>query len=187
MSSWCSSTQCLMLYVIDSHLEDCVFDAYCPSHCTEDPPPPPVRLSPRYVVLDTSTDLVLEARFRGSYFAHDWVYNVDDPTFRTGRTSLFPAATRTNIGQTYTISAGSNALRVGYYGPYILPTQRTTILPTPDNTVIVGSFGMTTKDSQGCIYLPCVTIFAVVLPMCSSFQCLHQWTSQCSSDGCCWE
>ena len=132
-----------MLYVIDSHLEDCVFDAYCPSHCAEFPPPPPVRVTPRYVVLDTSTDLVLEARFRGSYYANDWVYNEDDPTFLTGRTSLFTTATRTNVGQTYTIPAGSDSLKVGYYGPKTLPTPMTTLQPTPDNTVIVGSFGMT--------------------------------------------
>ena len=110
-------------------------------HCAEYPPPPPVRVTPRYVVLDTSADLVLEARFRGSYFANDWVYNEDDPTFLTSRNSLFSSANRTNVEQTYTISAGSDAHRVGYYGPYILLTSISTLEPTPENTVIVSSFG----------------------------------------------
>ena len=98
-------------------------------------------MTPRYVVLDTSTDLVLEARFRGNYYAHDWVYNENDPTFETGTTSLFTAATRTNVGQTYTILAGADALRVGYYGPSITLTDGgTSVQPTPENTVIVGSY-----------------------------------------------
>ena len=112
-----------------------------PSPCAEFPPPLPVRVTPRYVVLDTTADLVLEARFRGNYFIHDWEYSEDDPTFLTGGTSLFTSANRTNVGQTYTISAGSASLRVGYYGPYLFPTAITTIRPTPENTVIVGSFG----------------------------------------------
>ena len=112
-----------------------------PSPCVADPPPPPVRVTPRYVVLDTSSDLVLEARFRGNFFTHDWIYNEDDPTFLTGSSSLFSSANRTNVGQTYTIPAGSASLRVGYYGPFVLPTALTTVLPTPENTVIVGSFG----------------------------------------------
>ena len=112
-----------------------------PPSCAEDPPPLPVRVTPRYVVLNTSTDLVLEARFRGNYYAHDWFTNQDDPTFLTGRNSLFSSVNRTNVGQTYTIPAGSASLRVGYYGPYISPTAMTTIEPTPENTVIVSSFG----------------------------------------------
>ena len=112
-----------------------------PPPCTELPPPPPVRVSPRYVVLDNSSDLVLEARFRGNFYAHDWVYNEDDQRFLTGRASLFTSATRTNVGQTYTIPAGSAFLRVGYYGPLLIPTAFTTVQPTPENTVIVGSFG----------------------------------------------
>ena len=92
-------------------------------------------------MLNTSADLVLEARFRGNYFIHDWKYSEDDPTFLTGGTSLFTSASRTNVGQTYTIPAGSASHRVGYYGPFILPTALTTIRPTPENTVIVGSFG----------------------------------------------
>ena len=115
-----------------------------PPPCTEDPPPPPVRVTPRYVVLDTSTDLVLEARFRGSYYANDWQYSEDDSTFRTVTTSLFTSANRTNVGQTYTIPAGSASLRVGYYGPQVLPTAVSSINPTPNNTVIVGSFGKCT-------------------------------------------
>ena len=114
---------------------------YCPPPCAEFPPPPPVRVSPRYVVLDTSADLVLEAMFRGNYFAPDWVYNEDDPTFRTGQNSLFSSANRTNVGQTYTISAGSASLRVGYYGPLLIPTRVTIVPPTPENAVIVGFFG----------------------------------------------
>ena len=101
-------------------------------------------MTPRYVVLDTSTDLVLEARFRGSYYSHEWVYNEDNPTFRTGHTSLFTTATRTNVGQTYTIPAGSDSLKVGYYGPDVLPTAHSNFDPTPENTVIVGSFGKCT-------------------------------------------
>ena len=116
-------------------------NGYSPSPCAEDPPPPPVRVTPRYVVLDTTADLVLEARFRGNFYAHDWEYSEDDPTFLTGSTSLFTSANRTNVGQTYTIPAGSASHRAGYYGPYILPTAITTIRPTPENTVIVGSFG----------------------------------------------
>ena len=112
-----------------------------PPPCAEDPSPPPVRVTPRYVVLDTSSDLVLEARFRGNFYSHDWVYNEDDPNFFTSRTSLFTSANRTNVGQTYTIPAGSASLRVGYYGPFILPTVFSTQDSTPENTVIVGSFG----------------------------------------------
>ena len=94
----------------------------------------------RYVVLDTSADLVLEARFRGNYYAHDWVYNVDDADF-VGGTSLLNIAERDNVGQTYTISAGSASLRVGYYGPSITLTDGgTPEQPTPENTVIVGSY-----------------------------------------------
>ena len=109
--------------------------------CAEFPPPDPVRVTPRYVVLDNSADLVLEARFRGNFYSHEWVYIKDDPDFLTGSTSLFTSANRTNVGQTYTIPAGSASHRVGYYGPFILPTALTTIRPTPENTVIVGSFG----------------------------------------------
>ena len=112
--------------------------------CAEDPPPPPVRVTPRYVVLDTTADLVLEARFRGNFYAHDWEYSEDDPTFLSGSASLFTSANRTNVGQTYTIPAGSASLRVGYYGPFILPTVFLSTPPTPENTVIVGSFGKCT-------------------------------------------
>ena len=107
----------------------------------EGPPPPPVRVTPRYVVLDNSSDLVLEARFRGNFYTHDWQYNKVDSTFITGGTSLFTSANRTNVGQTYTIPAGSASLRVGYYGPFVLPTPLVSLRPTPENTVIVGSFG----------------------------------------------
>ena len=112
-------------------------------------PPPAVRVTPRYVVLDTSADLVLEARFRGNFYSHEWVYNENDPTFLTGRISLFSSATITNVGQTFTIPAGSVSLRVGYYGPRVLPTLTGNLIrPTPENTVIVGSFGKcTTTDS----------------------------------------
>ena len=48
------------------------------------------------------------------------------------------------MGQTYTISAGSASLKVGYYGPEVLPTAVSIIDPTPENTVIVGSFGKCT-------------------------------------------
>ena len=120
-----------------------------PPPCAEFPPPPPVRLTPRYVVLDTSADLVLEARFRGNFYVHDWVYTENDPTFLTSLSSLFTSATINNVGQTYTIPAGSASLRVGYYGPRVSPTLTATpIRPTPENTVIVGSFGKcTTTDS----------------------------------------
>ena len=113
-----------------------------PPPCAEFPPPPPVRVTPRYVVLNTSAYLVLEARFRGNFYVHQWVYNEDDPTFLTGALSLFTSATITNVGQTYTIPAGSASLRVGYYGPRVSPTLTgATIRPSPENTVIVGSFG----------------------------------------------
>ena len=129
----------------------CIITSDGPSPlCAESPPPPAVRVSPRYVVLDTSADLVLEARFRGNFYTHEWVYNENDPIFLTGGThSLFTSATRTNVGQTYTIPAGSASLRVGYYGPRVLPTLTSSgIRPTPENTVIVGSFGKcTTTDS----------------------------------------
>ena len=120
-----------------------------PPPCAESPPPPAVRVTPRYVVLDTSADLVLEARFRGNFYVHDWAYNENDPTFLTGIISLFTPATVTNVGQTYTIPAGSASLRVGYYGPRILSTLTgTSIRGTPENTVIVGSFcKCTTTDS----------------------------------------
>ena len=120
-----------------------------PPPCAESPPPPAVRVTPRYVVLDTSADLVLDARFRGNFYSHDWVYNENDPTFLSVTPSLFTSATRTNIGQTYTIPAGSASLRVGYYGPRVNPALLgTEIRPIPENTVIVGSFGKcTTTDS----------------------------------------
>ena len=124
----------------------CMFTS--PPLCAEFPPPPVVRVTPRYVVLNTSADLVLEARFRGNFYVHDWVYNEDDPTFLTGLSSLFTPATVTNVGQTYTIPAGSASLRVGYYGPRINPTLTgTAIRATPENTVIVGSFGKCTTDN----------------------------------------
>ena len=121
-----------------------------PPPCAESPPLLAVRVTPRYVVLDTSADLVLEARFRGNFYSHEWLYSEDDPTFLTAAfVPLFTSATRTNVGQTYTIPAGSPSLRVGYYGPRVLPTLfSTAIRPTPENTVIVGSFGKcTTTDS----------------------------------------
>ena len=103
--------------------------------CAESPPPPPVRVTPWYVVLDTSADLVLEARFRGNFYTHEWVYSEDDPTFLTCITSLFTPATVTNGGQTYTIPAGSASLRMGYYGPRVSPTLTATpIRPTPENS-----------------------------------------------------
>ena len=93
-------------------------------------------------MLNTSADLVLEGRFRGNFYSHEWIYNEDDPTFLTGAFSLFTPATVTNIGQTYTIPAGSASLRVGYYGPRVLLTPvDLPILPTEENTVIVGPFG----------------------------------------------
>ena len=102
-------------------------------------------------MLNTSADLVLEAKFRGNFYAHEWIYSVVDPTFLTGATSLFDfaATTITNVGQTFTIPAGSDELRVGYYGPRVLPTIiDSPVRPTPENTVIVGSFGeCTTTDS----------------------------------------
>ena len=128
----------------------CIITSDGPSPpCAESPPPLPVRVTPRYVVLNTSTDLVLEARFRGSFYSHEWVYNENDPTFLTGFSSLFTSATRTNVGQTYTIPAGSASLRVGYYGPLVNPTLTgNTIRPTPENTVTVASFGeYSTTDS----------------------------------------
>ena len=106
-------------------------------------------MTPRYVVLDTSADLVLEARFRGNFYIHEWAYSEDDPTFLTGVNSLFSSATRTNVGQTYTIPAGSASLRVGYYGPRVSPTLTgNRIRPTPENTVIVGSFGKCTTTNS---------------------------------------
>ena len=119
-----------------------------PPPCAEFPPPPAVRVTPRYVVLNTSADLVLEARFRGNFYSHEWVYNENDPNFLWA-SSLFTPATVTNVGQTYTIPAGSASLRVGYYGPRVGTTLTgTPIRPTPENTVIVGSFGKcTTTDS----------------------------------------
>ena len=120
-----------------------------PPPCAESPPPIPVRVPPRYVVLDTSADLVLEARFRGNFYTHEWVYHENDPTFLSGAFSLFTPATVTNVGQTYTIPAGSASLRVGYYGPRVSPILTSSLIrPTPENTVIVGSFGKyTTTDS----------------------------------------
>ena len=119
----------------------------------EFPPPPPVRVTPRYVVLDSSTDLVLEARFRGNYYAHDWAYNLDDPTFLNGSKGLFTSATISNVGQTYTIPAGSASLRVGYYGLSMFPTAVSIIRPIPSNTAIVGTFGKYTAVLQ-CIISP---------------------------------
>ena len=108
--------------------------------CAESPLPPAVRVTPRYVVLDTSADLVLEARFRGNFYSHEWVYNENDPNFLWA-SSLFTPATVTNVGQTYTIPAGSASLRVGYYGPRVNPSMTdSSILPTPVNTVIVAFF-----------------------------------------------
>ena len=100
-------------------------------------------------MLDTSADLVLEAKFRGSFYTHEWVYSQDNPIFLSGVFSLFSSATVTNVGQTYTIPAGSASLRVGYYGPRVLPTLTSSgIRPTPENTVIVASFGeCSTTDS----------------------------------------
>ena len=76
-----------------------------PPPCAESPPPSPVRVTPRYVVLNTSADLVLEARFRGNFYSHEWVYRENDPTFLTGGfTPLFNDnlnIPRTNVGQTY--------------------------------------------------------------------------------------
>ena len=144
-------SQCLVLHSLCVQFM-CFYKFPCPDAdtnnaqwlsppCAEDPPPPPVRVTPRYVVLDNSADLVLEARFRGNFYSNDWVYNEDDPTFLTGGYSLFSSANRTNVGQTYTIPAGSASHRVGYYGPQLLPTFTTSIRPTPENTVFVGSFG----------------------------------------------
>ena len=127
-----------------------------PPPCAEFPPPPPVRVTPRYVVLDTTADLVLEARFRGSFYAFDWEYRENDPNFLNGGDSLFTSANRTNLGQTYTIPAGSAAHRLGYYGLSFLPTQITAISPTPENTVIVGSFGK-------CITTYSVTVYVTHL------------------------
>ena len=125
----------------------CTFASSPP--CAESPPPPPVRVSPRYVVLDTSADLVLEARLRGNFYTHEWVYNEDDPMFLTSSPSLFELATVTNVGQTYTIPVGSASLRVGYYGPRVNPTLTGgAIRPTPENTVIVGSFGKCTSTDS---------------------------------------
>ena len=98
------------------------------------------------MVLDNSTDLVLEARFKGNFYFGVWLYSEDDPSFTTDGSSLFNIATRTNAGQTYTIPAGSASLRVGYYGTLLLPTFDDRVPPTPDNTVVVSSFGKCTAS-----------------------------------------
>ena len=140
-------------------------------------------MTPRYVVLDTSTDLVLEARFRGNSYAHDWQFNEDDPTFRTGSTSLFTAATRTNGGQTYTIPAGSASLRVGYYGPEVLPTVISTIDATPENTVIVGSFCKCTITNsvaplvKTLLVSHVIRVLVVQIYRNSSCICTYKWTT----------
>ena len=135
-----------MVYALMGFFPACLLLSLSP--CAEDPPPSPVRVTSRYVVLDTTADLVLEARFRGNFHSHDWEYNEDDPTFLTGSTSLFASATITNAGQTYTIPAGSDSLVVGYYGPSIVPTEMADPMqPTPENTVIVGSFGEYTEHA----------------------------------------
>ena len=110
------------------------------------PPPDPVRVSPRYIVLNTGADLVLEAKFRGNFWIHDWVYSDNDPYLR-GFMILFNA-TRTNIGQTFTIPAGSTENKAGYFGPRIIPMFNATnqLIPTPKNAVIVGSFSRCTAD-----------------------------------------
>ena len=121
-------------------LHNIINEYSCP--CAEIPPPLPVRVTPaRYVVLDTSADLVLDARFRGNFYFHDWVYNEDDPTFASFILLSLNAA-RTNVGQTFTIPAGSSALRVGYYGPRLVLTSSpgVNVKPSSENTVIVGSF-----------------------------------------------
>ena len=119
----------------------CIITSDGPSPpCAEYPPPLAVLVTPRNVVLDTSADLVLEARFRGNFYSHDWVYNENDPTFLTGAPSFVSSATVTNVGQTYIIPAGSASLRVGYYGPRASPILTSSLIrPTPENTVIVGS------------------------------------------------
>ena len=142
-----SQTVHVFLQFLSPDVHKSILHTLSPPPCAEFPPPPPVRVTPRYVVLDNNSDLVLEARFRGNFFVHDWVYNNDDPTFLTGGTSLFTSANRTNVGQTYTIPAGSASLRVGYYGPTLYPTPTTSIRPTPKNTVIVGSFGKCSATS----------------------------------------
>ena len=100
--------------------------------------------------VDNSADLVLEARFRRNFHSHEWIYNYNDPTFLSRPTSLFSSVTRTNVGQTYTIPAGSASLRVGYYGPRFNPTLTSpSILPTPENTMISGSFCKYTDSQKG--------------------------------------
>ena len=145
-NSFVSNTTCASVPV----LLECALSLLMapPPPCAESPPPSVVRVT-RYVVLNTSADLVLEARFRGNFWSHEWVYNEDDPTFLSISPSLFTPATVTNVWQTYTIPAGSASLRVGYYGPTVLPTLTGTyIRPTPENTVIVGSFGKCTTTGS---------------------------------------
>lgn len=48
-----------------------------------------------------------------------------------------PDVNITNVGQTYSIAAGTMYHRKGYYGPVSLPTPTSSIMATAENTVVV--------------------------------------------------
>ena len=143
------------------------------------PPPLPVRVSPRYIALDASADLVLEARFRGNFWFHDWVYSENDPYLR-GFTTFFHNATRTNVGQTFTIPAGSAIIKAGYFGPRILPTSDALnqLTPTPENAVIVGPFSKCTVHCK-CIYVH--TLYTIVHMCCLTNPNINKNLKRCLS------
>lgn len=55
----------------------------------------------------------------------------------TGEALMEPDVNITNVGQTYSIAAGTMYHRKGYYGPVFLPTPTSSIMATAENTVVV--------------------------------------------------
>ena len=113
----------------------CLYSLMC---FTETPPPMPVRVTPKHTVFYEDESIELEARFRGNFYESHWLWRmtVDSTNVETLNTSV------TNLGQTYSIAAGTMYHRAGYYVPALLQNPNSSLTgATADITAVVNEHG----------------------------------------------
>lgn len=108
-------------------------------HFTETPPPKPARVTPKHTVFYEDESIELEARFRGNFYESHWLWRgtVDSANDEILNKSIVTAVS--NLGQTYSIAAGTMYHRAGYYRPALLhnPNSMASNTATAENTVVV--------------------------------------------------
>jgi len=98
----------------------------------------PVRVTPKHIVFYQDESIELEAEFRGNFYESHWLWRetVDSTNVETLNTSIVTAVT--NLGQTYSIAAGTMYHRTGYYEPVLLHNPTSNLSgATAENTVVV--------------------------------------------------